>query len=184
MRPALRARPARPGAQGEQGLIGPQGPIGPQGETGLQGEPGAPGEKGEQGETGPQGPQGPRGDTGAPGERGAQGETGPQGPQGPRGDTGATGATGATGPAATLTATTIVRTSQARTGSTTALCDSGYIAIGGSGSVTNDDPDTNGLVDRTGAAITTSGQIPAGWKVSWSSSQTTRTGTAIVICAR
>ena len=104
------------------GQTGPAGPAGPVGAPGPQGEVGAPGPQGEVGAPGPQGEvgaPGPQGEVGAPGPQGEVGAPGPQGEVGPA------------GPVNTYVVSAMASIPKKTTGTVSAVCNIGDVALGG-----------------------------------------------------
>jgi hypothetical protein len=120
---------------------------------------------------GPQGPQGPQGPTGPRGPEGLHGVEGPRGPVGPRGPQGPAGATNL-----------IMRTGTQGTGSATATCSPGEVAVGGGGF--SFDPQLTFLRSSFPTPLSPGG-TPTGWEVFIT--RTDGTGAiateAVVICA-
>jgi Collagen triple helix repeat (20 copies) len=120
------------------------------------------------GPQGPQGPQGPRGPEGPPGARGAEGATGArgaEGPVGPRGPQGPAGATNVT-----------VRLGTLASGSATATCNPGEVAVGGGG--TSFDP-LLAFLRSSAPTPPADGGTPTGWAVA----EARQDGTAAVVQA-
>jgi hypothetical protein len=119
---------------------------GPRGPAGAPGQPGAPGPAGTPGQQGPQGPPG------------LNGAAGPQGPQGPVGLSGQQGAQGPPGPPG-MSGYEIVVGSQSSSGTASANCPSGKLAVGGGMETAGDDPND--------VLLTSSKPVSAGgtWRV-------------------
>lgn len=99
------------------------------------------------------------------------------------GATGPKGATGATGPSAASSSTTVVTAGAAGTGTVTAACPAGKVAIGGGGS----DTSTTGFVNRSAPSVggtpVTSGHQGNGWTVKFLPVVGTDVITAYAVCS-
>src|SRR5262249_52950272 len=103
--------------------------------------------------------------------------------KGDKGDPGTPGAQGATGPSVASTAIVVTSSTTNDDARITASCASGYVAVGGGGSLpTGQALDSSYPSNSTGTG-TARGQQPTAWTISWSTQQD-QTGTVYAICVR